>query len=113
MADRGFAPPARSHPRRVQEGWMHDIGRTQLEQQQPLGESELELEGSEYEGSEFEGELGEFEGEFGEYEGGFGEYEGGFGEYEGELEGGTLEGSAISPELESPLTEMQEMEFAS
>ena len=92
---------------------MHDIGRTQLEQQQPLGESELELEGSEYEGSEFEGELGEFEGEFGEYEGGFGEYEGGFGEYEGELEGGTLEGSAISPELESPLTEMQEMEFAS
>jgi hypothetical protein len=93
---------------------MHDIGRTQLEQQlQPLGESEVELEGSEYEGSEFEGELGEFEGEFGEYEGGFGEYEGEFGEYEGELEGGTLEGSAISPELESPLTEMQEMEFAS
>src|SRR6185312_533305 len=85
---------------------MHDIGRTQLEQQQTFGEYEVELEGGEHEGSEFEGELEESEGEFGEYEGEFGEYE-------GELEGGALEGSVISPELESPLTEMQEMEFAS
>ena len=80
---------------------MHDIGRTQLEQQ-TFGESEGEFESSEYEGSEFEGELGEFEVEFGESEGEFGEYE-----------GGALEGSVISPELESPLTEMQEMELAS
>ena len=87
---------------------MHDIGRTQLEQQS-FGESEGELETSEYEASEFEGELGEFEVEFGESEGEFGEYEGEFGEYEG----GALEGSVISPELESPLTEMQEMELAS
>jgi hypothetical protein len=87
---------------------MHDIGRTQLEQQS-FGESEGELETSEYEASEFEGELGEFEVEFGESEGEFGEYEGEFGEYEG----GGLESSVISPELESPLTEMQEMELAS
>jgi hypothetical protein len=64
---------------------MHDIGRTQLEQQ-----SFGEFEGGEFEGGEFEG------GEFGELE-----------EY-GELEG--FEGSA---ELESPLSEMQEMELAS
>jgi hypothetical protein len=80
---------------------MHDIGRTQLEQQ-TFGEYEGELESSEYEGNEFEGELGEFEGGVGEYEGEFGEYE-----------GGTLEGSVISPELESPLGETQEMELAS
>ena len=36
-------------------------------------------------------------------------YEDEFGEYEG----GALEGSVIPPELESPLTEMQEMELAS
>src|SRR5208337_3957257 len=60
---------------------MHDIGRTQLEQQT-----------------------------FGEYE--TGELEGG--EYEsGEYESGELEGAEISPELESPLSEMQEMELAS
>jgi len=84
---------------------MHDIGRTQLEQQS-FGESEGEFESSEYEASEFEGELGEFEVEFGESEG---EYESESGEYEG----GALEGSVIPPELESPLTEMQEMELAS
>ena len=84
---------------------MHDIGRTQLEQQS-FGESEGEFESSEYEASEFEGELGEFEVEFGESEG---EYESESGEYEG----GALEGSVIPPELESPLSEMQEMELAS
>jgi len=87
---------------------MHDIGRTQLEQQ-TFGESGGELESSEYENSEYEGEFGEYEGELGEYEGELGEYEGEFGEYEG----GALEGSVISPELESPLSEMQEMELAS
>ena len=85
---------------------MHDIGRTQLEQQ-TFGEYETgEYESGEYEGGEYEG--GEYEG--GEYEGG--EYE--TGEYEGgEYEGGELEGYGISPELESPLSEMQEMELAS
>jgi hypothetical protein len=73
---------------------MHDIGRTQLEQQ-TFGESEGELESSEYESSGFGGELGELEGEFGEYE------------------GGALEGSVISPEAESALSEMEEMELAS
>src|SRR5215471_11388839 len=107
MADRGFAPSSTEPPGRVREGWMHDIGRTQLEQQ-TFGESEGELESGEYESSEFGGELGELEGEFGEFEGEYeGEYEGEFGESEGELEGGALEGSVISPELESPLTEMQ------
>jgi hypothetical protein len=92
---------------------MHDIGRTQLEHQS-FGESEGELESSEYEASEFEGELGEFEVEFGESEVEFGESEVEFGEGEfGEYEGGALEGSVISPELESPLSEMQEMELAS
>ena len=79
---------------------MHDIGRTQLEQQ-TFGEYETgELEGGEYEG-----------GEFGEFEGGeLGEFEGSeFGEYEG----GELQGYGVSPELESPLSEMQEMELAS
>ena len=81
---------------------MHDIGRTQLEQQS-FGEFEGgEFEGGEFEGGEFEG--GEFEG--GELEGG--ELEGGELEEYGELEG--FEGSA---ELESPLSEMQEMELAS
>jgi len=85
---------------------MHDIGRTQLEQQ-----TFDEYETGEFEGGEFE--TGEYEG--GEYEGG--EYEGGefeTGEYEGgEYEGGELESHGISPELESPLSEMEEMELAS
>jgi hypothetical protein len=95
------SPRQHGAARRVLEGWMHDIGRTQLEQQ-AFGESEGELESTEYEASEFEGGPAEFEGEFGEYEGEFGEYE-----------GGALESSVTSPELESPLPEMQEMELAS
>jgi len=94
---------------------MHDIGRTQLEHQ-AFGEySSSELEGSEYESGEYEsGET-----EFGEYEGGeLGELESGeLGEAEGtefgEFEGAELEGSGTSPELESPLGEMEEMELAS
>src|SRR6476659_3814432 len=86
---------------------MHDIGRTQLEQ--TFGESEGELESNEYEASEFGGELESSEYEASEFGGEIGEYESEFGEYEG----GALEGSVISPELESPLPEMQEMELAS
>ena len=67
---------------------MHDIGRTQLEHH-PFGD----LGTSEYEGGEFEG---------GEYEGS--EFE------DSEFESGGYEASA---ELESPLSEMQEMELAS
>lgn len=89
---------------------MHDIGRTQLEQQQPFGG----YEGGGFESGEYQGEFesGEYQGEFesGEYGGG----EFGGGEYEGdEFESGELEGSGISPELESPLSEMEEMELAS
>ncbi|HEY7430557.1 MAG TPA: hypothetical protein VH641_07480 [Streptosporangiaceae bacterium] len=88
---------------------MHDIGRTQLEQQ-TFGEFETgEYASGEYEGGEYEG--GEYEGgEFSEYEGG--EYEGG--EYEGgEYEGGEYEGESEMAHAESPLGEMQEMELAS
>ncbi len=78
---------------------MHDIGRTQLEQQ-----SSGEFENSEFEAGEFEG--GEFEG--GEFEAG--EFEAG--EFEaGEF--GEFEGYEASAGLESPLSEMQEMELAS
>ena len=73
---------------------MHDIGRTQLEHQ-----SFGEFEGEQFEGGEFEG------GELGESEGG--EFEGEFGEY------GETAGSGVPAELESPLSEMQEMELAS
>ena len=97
---------------------MHDIGRTQLEQQ-AFGESASELESGEYEGSEFEGEYeseyGEYESESGEYESESGEYESESGEYEiefGEYEDGTPTGSQTA-RLESPLSEMQEMELAS
>src|SRR5690348_9207722 len=99
---------------------MHDIGRTQLEHQ-AFGEySGSELEGSEYESGEYEsGEYESGETEFGEYESGeLGELESGeLGEAEGtefgEFEGAEQEGSGISPELESPLSEMEEMELAS
>ena len=59
---------------------MHDIGRTQLEQQQPFGG---------YEGGGFES--GEYQGEFesGEYQG---EFESG--EYQGEFGAGSTEGSS-------------------
>jgi len=74
---------------------MHDIGRTQLEHQ-----SFGEFEGEQFASGEFEiGELSELEGEFGEY----GEY----GEY------GESAGFEVPAELESPLSEMQEMELAS
>jgi hypothetical protein len=73
---------------------MHDIGRTQLEQQ-TFGETGS----SEYESGEFEGE---YESEYGEYETEYGEYE-----------GGALAGSVISPDLESPFSELEEMELAS
>ncbi len=64
---------------------MHDIGRTQLEQQS-FGELESgQFEGGEFEGSEFES--GEFEGEF--------------------------EGGGQPAEAESPLSETEEMELAS
>jgi hypothetical protein len=129
------ARPLRGTARRAEEEYMHDIGRTQLEHQ-PFGEPAAhEFEGGEFEGGEFEhgdheggeaegGELegyGEFEG--GEFEGGelegYGEFEGG--EFEGgEFEGGEFEGELAEAgeheefaELESPLTEMQEMELAS
>jgi len=75
---------------------MHDIGRTQLEQQ-----SFGELEGGGFESGEFEGE---FEGE------GEGEFEGEFGEYGGY---GRNDGRGASAALESPLGEMAEMELAS
>jgi hypothetical protein len=68
---------------------MHDIGRTQLEQQ-----SFGEFEGEQFAGGEFEiGELEELEGEFGEY--------------------GESAGFEVPAELESPLGEMQEIELAS
>jgi hypothetical protein len=71
---------------------MHDIGRTQLEQQ-----SFGEFEGEQFAGGEFEiGEFEELEGETGEY-----------GEY------GESAGFEVPAELESPLGEMQEMELAS
>jgi hypothetical protein len=65
---------------------MHDIGRTQLEQQ-----SFGEFEGEQFAGGEFEiGEFEELEGETGEY-----------GEY------GESAGFEVPAELESPLGEMQ------
>ena len=77
---------------------MHDIGRTQLEHQ-----SFGEFEGEQFAGGEFEmGELSELEGESGES----GEY-GEFGEF------GESAGFEVPAELESPLSEMQEMELAS
>jgi uncharacterized protein (DUF697 family) len=64
-------------------------------------------------------ELTEF-GEFGEFEGeGEGEFEGEFGEFEGEGEGegeqflGDILGSVIGGEMESPLSESEEIELAS
>lgn len=90
----------------AEEEYMHDIGRTQLEQQ-TFGESESsEFEGGSFESGEFES--GEFEG--GEFEGGSFES----GEFEGsEFEGGEFEGGGQSAEAESPLSEMEEMELAS
>jgi hypothetical protein len=80
---------------------MHDIGRTQLEQE-TFSEFEAgEFEGSELEGSELEGS--ELE-DHGDHE--FGE----FGEFAGHAEQEAFEGA---PGLEGPFGEMEEMELAS